>query len=225
MIQTICRDCVFKIGDPQTGCELGRLNKFIDQGKANLTDNYYTIERFCNTCRNSPTTIEEVNKQTEIKFCVIIDCNNTNIEDLNKTLNSIKKQTLVPAIIYCVFQNSKTIQGVFKPNYDDFNLLNSSFNMKTYYESATTEEIINELIERTENKCTYLSFIQSFQVFPTDMFGNINKALNEDMKVAHIFKSSESGLKVFSYSSLVAYGYDIMNEEKIEGLEEYTCLI
>lgn len=68
-IKTICRDCVFaecKNVDNlyiQTGCKLKRLEKFIEQGKANLIKNetefntdlkqYYEISRYCNTCRNS----------------------------------------------------------------------------------------------------------------------------------------------------------------------------
>lgn len=67
-IKTICRDCIFaecKNVDGlyiQTGCKLKRLEKFIEQGKANLIKNetefntdlkqYYEISRYCNTCRN-----------------------------------------------------------------------------------------------------------------------------------------------------------------------------
>lgn len=225
MIQTICKHCVFKIGSPQTGCKLNRLDRFIKKGNATLTEDYYTINRFCNTCRMDETSIEAVKKQVELKVCAFIFCDGVSAEDLTKTLNSLKKQTIVPNIVYCVFQSEQSLPGIFKDNYEDFKLLDSNFNMKINYEPTTIELAINEVLEKTQKKSTYLLCVRPGDVISPRFIEDSNNVINEDMESIHIFESVKDATVMYSYSSLIMYGYESVVNREIQGLEDFTCSI
>jgi hypothetical protein len=168
---------------------------------------------------------EEVRKQVAIKVCAFIFCDNASPEELNKTLNSLKKQIIVPNIVYCVFQENQSIPGIFQNNYEDFKLLHSNFNMKINYEHVEIYDAMDEILERTESKSTHLLMINPGQVIPTNFIQNADTVINEDMEPMHVFESPNTSVKIVSYSSLLMYGYEDILENNIPGLEDFTCLI
>lgn len=85
MIKTICDHCYFaetKDGE-QIGCSLGRIEKYVQLGKAQKKDNgFYEIDKLCPCCRTHDAVKKyedpkkEILKQCEPKITVIINCVN-----------------------------------------------------------------------------------------------------------------------------------------------------
>src|SRR3990167_2575240 len=84
-IETSCKDCIFaKFDDEghQDSCELGRLEIFHQRDETYIkninTDWFYTIKRFCNTCRNQEwldkpgNSKEKAIEESKLQYSTII---------------------------------------------------------------------------------------------------------------------------------------------------------
>jgi hypothetical protein len=115
MITTLCRDCVFAtfVGNTQFDCKLNRL-KTLQQNGAELTlkeengRRFYSINRLCNTCRNSEWVknkpaykLEEiVRKEIQLQCDVILFIGE--IKNLEISLKSISYSTLLPSSVIVI---------------------------------------------------------------------------------------------------------------------------
>lgn len=105
-IQTFCEDCIFKVGNPQIDCQIGRLNTFIEKGKA-TPGNAYIIETLCNTKRTQTwkqkhrRTVIDALKEVEIKVDTII------LDNHIEVLESINKQSLKANHTYLISEDNK----------------------------------------------------------------------------------------------------------------------
>lgn len=221
MIQTSCQNCLFKIGSPQTGCCGGRLEKFKEQDKAISSDGFYVINRLCNLFidKNEDISFEEKRKSVSVKYGIVINCNGFSEEEIQKTIDSIKNQSLLPTHIYCVFQDNSILLNIFKPNYDYFSSVCVNFNTKLYFQSADKYEVLLELAEKLHKKIGFISVVDAGTEIRENYFYGIDKIINDEMKFAHIFEGQD--IETYSCSSILTYG----NPKNIEGMEDYTCLI
>ena len=130
---TDCGQCVFAQFDvnehvrDQTGCKLGRLNRFKSKGLAELQvddcNSAYHIKTHCNTARpqewadNNPGKNLEELVRTEVatKIDAIIDGVNATVRDIAWTFNSLMAQTLRPnSIVIATKENGQEIFNHFQ---------------------------------------------------------------------------------------------------------------
>lgn len=122
MIETSCRDCIFAVFNEghQNGCELGKLEKFHRRDETYIKDIdndwFYTIKRFCNTCRNQEWLDKPGNSKEkaieEAKFqysAIVIENSKVNQEEIKenlvRSLDSLKNQQPLPQSIVMVLCN------------------------------------------------------------------------------------------------------------------------
>lgn len=179
MINTKCAHCLFRLNDEslkQTGCSLGRLDKFIEQNKASILDgdDFYTIDRFCNTCRSEGYTKESILKEVEISCCFIVYGWN----DYWITLRSILKQTIKPKVVYVVFDDMRLFnQEKYKEYQDLFNHEGITLIFKRYFEQKSFTEIIDDVVK----KCGTQFYIPVKKSLPRDFIAKYNDLINKDL--------------------------------------------
>lgn len=187
MINTKCAFCLFRTNDGdgfQNGCSLGRLNKFIDRGEAVKEEDYYSINRFCNTCRSEGYTKESVLKEVQISCTFIVYGWN----DYWQTLKSILKQTIMPTNTFVVFDDMRLFNiDKYKEYQELFNNKNSPLIFKRYFEDKPFRYIINDIVNKVETQF----YIPVKRQIKPDFIENYNKIINYDLKQlnAH-FKST-----------------------------------
>lgn len=101
-MNTTCEHCIFAVreGQTQVGCVFKRLSKFIELGQAKLEGQNYSIENYCNLCRNvywdeyvSRENDADINKLADIaekeirlQYDALIDIEKAKQKDIKKTL-------------------------------------------------------------------------------------------------------------------------------------------
>lgn len=197
MITTFCRDCVFAIcnsNKDQYGCKLNRLNLLTDNG-AELTlkeengRRFYSINRLCNTCRNSEWSkdkplykLEEiVRKEIELKCDVILFSHN--IEGLEISLKSISKSTLLPSSIIVILNNKD-----IKPLEIIKTLENMPYSWQIIQslEDKSTPERIEEAVEKGPGD--WYCIMYAGEVLPTTLLKKIDTDINDKLEryvIAH----------------------------------------
>lgn len=226
LIQTDCKDCVFKIlkDGKQVGCEHNRLDKFVEAGQAKLIDNTYLISRFCNTCRNEfsigKNSKDSIRKEVETRIGIIIDCNH-NSDKLDITMKSIKNQKYKPIMIYCVYTNKTKVIEVFKKYNDFFRCQDISFNIKNYLEETSVDSFTKEIALKNQKHCQFFTYVKSgSQCLDLNI---VDQVINDDMQRIHIFQSKES--ICFSSALLNQYLFSSMVEEISKENERFICKI
>ena len=216
MINTTCKDCIFKIEEngEQTGCQFGRLEKFIQLGQAVKKDNYYEISRFCNTCRNKDaikeSTKEDVRKEMSTRVAVIVDCRK--LENPDYILNSIYKQYLSPAFVFCIFEKCKNASEIFKKLNELFRNKNIGFNLKNYLEHKDLENIIKELVAKNGQYASFFMIVKSKMDYKS--IENIDKIINDEMKQVIYFKSNS--FDCILNRALMSFGYENIESKLLE---------
>jgi len=194
-LKTICRDCIFaEFTDDavtQTGCKLGRLDKFRDKGKTKPIEDengleYYEISTLCNTCRDKnwedkfTDSIPRVIKEVELKIDAIIldDSNHDNWhQDVMVSVQSLLNQVLKPCrIVVVVYNKMKAFSGL-KELLDKAGIKYDIVNVLEYTNNSYL--LLNHGISRCRNQ--YYSVVESGNVLPNDYFAKLNKIINNDL--------------------------------------------
>lgn len=191
--QTTCKDCIFAIYDnkTQTGCKMGRLDAYkkVDVEIIEAYDEdkeFYVINnRLCNYCRNSEwgskvdkhlwTTI--VKLQAKLTYFTIIFANDS-LYDIENTINSLIKQDIAPKAIAVIKYPSSIKASKIT------SLLNKT-GIKWRLENIVDNELTkNKAVDIAVNNFKslpyYAVFNAGFEV-PTNMFSDIDNAINVDM--------------------------------------------
>lgn len=214
-IKTSCEICIFRKNDEnhnQVGCKLNRLQKFINRGEAEKYNNYYHINRFCNTCRSTGTK-EEILKEVEISYSVIVYGWN----DYWKTLKSLLYQTIKPKTVYVIFDDMKLFD---KDKYYEFSEIfkekGIQLNFKYFFENKNYLEMIDEIVPKL--KTQYYTYIKD--PISKDFIVPYHKMVNEEMIpfICHVKKEYLNSIILCQFHK-VAYG----NNKKIitEKIKEY----
>lgn len=211
-IKTSCKECVFRIDNEdgnQEWCNLGRLKKFKERGEAVQEQDYYIIDRFCNTCRNKDYTKEAILKEVEISCTFIV----YGFNDYWITLKDILKQTIKPKAVFVVFDNQdmfnkdkfKTFQELYKN--EEIALI-----FKRWFDPTNYEQMIDEVVQ----KCNTQFYIPIKDKIDKNFIEKMNYRINYEMIPTNAYFTNNSIFNALISCSL----HKIINGHKDEGMIE-----
>ncbi len=194
-IRTICRDCIFaeftEDSVTQTGCRLGRLDKYRDKGKTNLIEDengleYYEISTFCNTCRDKmwddkfSEPVERVMNEVQLKVDAIIidDSNHENWQqDIEISIKSLINQSLQPCrIVIVCYRKTKPITAL-RELMDKSGIKYDIVNVLDY--SSTPYALLNHGVKKCRNQ--FYTVVESGDELQSDYFSKINSLINDEL--------------------------------------------
>jgi len=187
LIQTICRDCIFKISDNsvQTGCLVNKLNLEIDELVQTDGQNYYKLKRFCNSCKNQDWA--ERNKVTSLADAIsknyqenvdrvktdliIIMGEHYNISDLDMMLASLKTNHLGKVIVSV---NNQSV--MLRPLRDVLNKYKIKWQAKVFLEHETVEKQIKDCFKHVNS--IYYCVVTKLDEYDNEIPKKINDLIN-----------------------------------------------
>jgi len=212
--KTRCSSCVFCESDPtaQVGCELGRLEKYIEQGRATLQeDGYYYIDTVCCACRGAEwlkaqpigkDAIAIVEEEIKIAASFIIVSIDDDLDTIKKMLyrrisECAAQKFVKPKKIIVALKNeeasSKEIYATLQDFAEDIpNLLVRIVNPN--YDFARSLDMAVQNV-----KSNYYCVVQLEHNVPTNMLSTINELVNEQIKPVSMIMPTKHG----GYSGLV----------------------
>jgi hypothetical protein len=234
IVTTSCCDCVFAeyVGDTQTDCSMGRLEKFRKNGTTvleaqNEDKEFYVVERFCSAFRDSEwkdilfyysndlseTPEDRVRREIKIKCGCFIGFDDTcSISDLEKTIVSIERQELQPlyvTVANCSKTNNLVIMDVLRSYFEDGGEVVYTCSYVDLDELSTREQTEIPEIWRavdaafnTTAKNGYYAAIKAGREFSKDYLTSINHYINEDMNQVILIKSGDDTEDYFMQCSL-----------------------
>ena len=238
-IFTSCQPCVFAQFDDkkQTGCDLGRLDRFhaLGQTKLDNDESFFIIKSICNTCRGDAwankkrgkNLIAEVEREVQIQFDFIITA--INGEDHAQIVNRCIKKAGE-----CVSQKK------IKPKNVVFVITNKDVNYQTLYN--TLDEIISpygikcKLVRVVEEdsdiyrcldmgvqKCIsrYFGHFSLNDLIPNNLLIMLNEHINDDLKkivMVEPFKDMSGLILHKSLYSLLGRNYNMLIQDKVKEL-------
>lgn len=141
IFSTDCRECLFCNTEKgvQVDCTAGKLDVYMNLGKAKLDGNFYKIEGLCQSCRNYQWAKEKnlldaeyltlskiIREENRVTHDLIIT-HNCDLESLNRLLKQFadKKNRFDNIIIIVENPDFKEIEAVIKNNYPEtkFNIV------------------------------------------------------------------------------------------------------
>tara|TARA_R110000850_G_scaffold37838_11_gene99322 strand:- start:185 stop:985 length:801 start_codon:yes stop_codon:yes gene_type:complete len=199
--ETHCKGCVFSVmnKNKQTGCQLYRSDKL---GIKSQEEENYVLKRYCNTYRPeewiSELSLKEYNNRHQVAikeviprvgFFILLDTTkDAAIEDLKKTIQDIKSQTIHQAR-YVVVITDKTeynqdIQKVLVENFDHDKTLHHLVKVNSIPEQKIF--LIDECFKHAKNGWVYVT--TSGESIDQELIEKINQRVNVDMKRLSIVK-------------------------------------
>lgn len=206
-INTSCVDCCFAkfIGDKQTGCEIGRIEKY-KESSVNVIEAYddekefFVLETFCNCHRNEfwkesgiyhrpfyKNPIDRVRDENKIRcgFNVLVN-KKSSFDELKTTLESISDQeNITPSYIIvtnCSDIDRSDIVGVLHEIFDDKD--SPEKGVKFFYvhlmeENPTDSRCLDVSFSRAKNG--YYALFKAGSKVPKNYLSKINHAINEEL--------------------------------------------
>lgn len=183
--QTSCKDCVFAEYEDitQVSCQADRLKFFGDIIEAYDNDKeFYVINDVCTYYRppfwnDGKAEISEARRELETTFGIFIDLSDKEDEDLDKTIDSIKRINYNKKRILVTMNHLALEQ---KPYYHQVlgSLLNAGFNaFLTVSKTTVFKEWDN--IQRL-GKTSFCTFLKSGEQIDPDAFSNCDRIKNQD---------------------------------------------
>ena len=197
--ETICRDCAFAVydEDSQTGCSIGKLDKFEEQGAEIIevydetNKEFYVVKgRVCvhwrgsdwkNKYKGRDDWDQIVAKETMVRIDanIYLDKNSTLVE-LDRTVKSLQKGKIKPVQI-TIINNCSTITRQLLASCG----MNSGLRWRV--ESITEDDAsrlrcIDIAVRKVNaNEFNYYCIFDAGKKVPTNFISDINSSLNEDM--------------------------------------------
>jgi len=211
--KTSCKTCIFAEGlYKQTGCQLGRLEKFLEQGRANIdqeSPDYYVINTICNTCRgeewknNNIGTNLVATVQREIQIGVDIVLYDVNSIDkinwkLEQTINACVKQRQIKPKKIIVVVKSDTAN--YRELYDILQELTEPYDVPFQLVRVIEPEAdVGRCVEMGIDKCSS-QFVAVFDLeykIPSNLLTRLNTTVNYDLQQVIMVEPT------FQYSGLI----------------------
>lgn len=236
---TSCKECIFAIkdGNTQTGCELGRLEKFrkkeIDVVEAHDGEaEFYGLLTWCNAYRREPWSIANkdedlvalVKSETapNVNFIILV---NKTMDGLENTIDSILKQKQISACRILVAHMGKEEDVPYVDLIEKCkDLIGDSvgFKVQNQIPSLSQREAIDEAFSAL--LAGYYTVLECGKEAPEDLLKVIQDSLHEDMKNVGFIEGYDgiNGLTVQCVLHKFLYGNkgaDI--EVKLKEGEEY----
>lgn len=200
MFKTSCKKCVFNtsVNGIQTGCKLGRLEKFKAQGVAELTGDFYTIDRFCNTCRDESSfiSIEALKNEIKVSCCFIVDAINQDPWRILKNISNLKEVPIKTIVVL----NSGFDREKYLDFQNIFNAMGKNLIFKRYVDkNVNFFDCVDEICSKLDTQ--YYSCI--FNEIEDNIIEHLNKIINEDLeRVLAIIKENNSIISVLLHKKL-----------------------
>lgn len=200
---TSCKDCVFADydGDTQTGCTLGKLQKFIDRkalvkGAYDEKKEFFVIfNRQCPYFRNTrwaefvgeldfeKNARERANAECQAAFHIIMFLND-NMHKMECTLESLRNQIHKPIQVTLVMDiesalDPREIKKVLAPE-DDDQYLQFKWRIQKLQIKARDRQIIHMVNQSLKNMTAYCVCHAGFE-FPRDYLHNAQRFMFEEM--------------------------------------------
>lgn len=195
--QTICRDCIFAEYDAekiQSGCAMGRIEKYLNQG-ARITyedaddgRKYCKIlDRFCLANRNHDWLARHpeiddvkahVRKAIVIPYQTIVIAND-NFDDLKVTVNSLAAQTNKPTSVVVVRKpdnkiHPRRVRELLEKKHFDY------WKIENIHNPEMSDRACIDLVLTWKPQPLYAVFYAGFNV-PKDTFELIEKQINDEL--------------------------------------------
>lgn len=204
-MNTSCEKCAFAIYEDniQSGCKAGRLTKFQDTGsEVEHKDNYFIIkDRICMMCCPEETIVklgfknplQDMRKAIELKCAIyIIATDNSTLEDIKLTIDSLNKQTLRPRCINVIVNTDNISKPRLIKHLNDTQSKFENDNLEFIWNITYIQEkdkdgerpSIEWALDHAIFKCEmpfYAVFMAGYMVCP-DYLSNIDKALNDELQ-------------------------------------------
>lgn len=185
LVKTICRDCIFKIEEDsqQTGCHLGRLEKFQEKNKAKPENNYFCLDGLCNTSRDTKRfedfefEKEFVLNEVSTPFYLFVNC--TDQDDIPEAIiEDIKLLDYTKLEVHFIY-NSGNFVNIFK---SISKLVDHAFKFKV--SKLNKEESINFCVSNVLSKLEknyFICFTDHNNRITENVFKNINDRVNTEL--------------------------------------------
>tara|TARA_R110000824_G_scaffold401004_1_gene610246 strand:- start:77 stop:898 length:822 start_codon:yes stop_codon:yes gene_type:complete len=197
--ETICRDCAFAVYDEetQTGCSIGKLDKFEEQGAEIIevydetNKEFYVVKgRVCVSWRGSDwqNKHEErsdwakiVAKETMIRMDAHLYMDkDTTLADVDKTIESLKNNTAKPAQLSLINNRSKIDRPTLARMCTSSGLKWRVENIQE--EDASRLRCIDIAVRKVNaNHFNYYCIFDAGKKVPTNFISDINSSLNDDL--------------------------------------------
>lgn len=191
-VTTSCKDCIFAEWEnfpklvTQMGCSLGRIDKFLQQGKAISIEEddklYYVVQRFCNACRNQewleqhPNIRETIMDDIALDYGAIITVDDKfDFAHMQYTISSLVGQNPRPKTITIVSRNN-----VVPSEYVSAIRALTDITVKFTKVLLDSVELVNEAVPTCDNQ--YYVALKQGEFLPASAASRVNDALNVHMK-------------------------------------------
>lgn len=199
LISTTCKLCTFKEmhGNVQTGCSLGKLQKFAENGAEidNFVEDgfsYKKINRVCMFLRETWDWSKDIHEETFIKSTIIVIHKNGTLFDLERTLISIKSLSTPkpPKVVVCHTLSSLDEVYSLSSKYIEPSRLTCTKVIEETYESSADDEAFKAA------KNGWVFFIDSGEMLKPDVLEVLNHAVNIEMGTFFFTESPNAYLAV-----------------------------
>jgi hypothetical protein len=243
VIKTSCEKCIFKLqrnGD-QFGCYVGKLDKYIEKNEAVKENGNYTINRLCNSCRDTSKFSDLkkdanlVKEQNITNYYIFINCCDNDIIP-NNTIESLCSLGYNNVTLHFLFNSGKFIDRYSSVN----NLIggNLKFRVSRIPKEETVDHTILSIINQID-KNYFIGFIDGGNELESNIFQDIDNKINTllepimcyvDQSIVLIYNnmlsilSKQSGHSVdldFYISSIFAWS-ETENKQELLWIKEYV---
>jgi hypothetical protein len=210
-MRTLCKDCIFGsfVDMKQEGCVLGKLDVYKQQGTDitrevyEPTDKeYYVINnRYCMSCRNDKWLeslpegedhLQKLKDEIEVQ-CQVIIFDKSDEEELVKTVESVKSQTVQPSKITVAHRPSSQTNA--KSVSEKLQHLGNIFEIKVFLEEYSDGKCIDMCVNQSVPQ--YYCVAQSGFIMPNDTLYNLNDFVNKKLMQFSIIGANEDNNCMF----------------------------
>tara|TARA_R110002110_G_scaffold37253_6_gene123267 strand:- start:6082 stop:6978 length:897 start_codon:yes stop_codon:yes gene_type:complete len=211
---TSCKNCVFSIENEegnQTGCKLGRIEKYRERGVTivearNEESEFYGIETWCNAYRGEPwgiankdedlISLVKLETTPNVSFIVLVK---DSVDGFEKTIDSILNQNEAKTARIVVAHGGREadvdyLELIHKCN----DLLGGKIDYKVQnlMPDMSQEEIIDEAFDNLVNG--YYSIVECGKEVPEDLIQVLHRNLHDELKNVGLVKAHDgiNGLTV-----------------------------
>lgn len=203
--KTACKTCIFSEvalgdsiydGEHQTGCLVGRLDKFKEQERANKSeDDFYIIDGVCNTCRGEAwlnqnlhgdavsTVLREVQLTVDIVLYSVDEAYDELPRKLEQAISACVKQNKIPAKRIVVVVKSDNLN--FTELYNLVQDMTSPYDLPFQLVRIVEDEAdMGRSIEMGVDKCKsqYTAIFNVNDKIPTNFIERLNDLVNNDLQ-------------------------------------------
>jgi hypothetical protein len=183
MIKTSCEKCIFKLGEDQYGCYLGKLEKYLEKNLATKENGYYTIGKLCGCCRDT-STLTDLKKEAELvkqenktNFYLFINCCDNEVIP-QKTIESLKSLNYPNLTAHFLFNSGK-----FVKTYGEINTLiggDLKFRVSKVAKGESIDYTVTSVLEGL-GKNYFVGFMDGGNELESNVFEEIDNKINDQL--------------------------------------------